>query len=98
MLSFTPEAAAYIRQKGGSLYLVFRTVWACCTPYDPRLSIMLGKPSQRDRERYREEKIDGFTVYIPRELPDYPMVAHLNTSMGFKRLALEGDIPGVYTH
>jgi len=96
MLTFTPEASAYVRQKGGSLYLAFRTVWACCTPYNPRLSILLGMP--RDRDRYREEKIDGLTVYIPRELPDHPLIAHLSTSLGFKRLVLEGDIPGVCAH
>jgi len=96
MLTFTPEASAYIRGKGASLYLAYRTVWGCCIPYEPRLSIMLGTP--RNRAGYREEKIDGLTVYIPRDLPPYSLVARLNNSFGFRRLALEGDVPGAYVH
>jgi hypothetical protein len=48
----------------------------------------MGKPHNPDQ--YRQEKIDGVTVFVPYALPRVPLVVHLSTFMGFKRLVVDG--------
>ena len=73
MLTITPEAKAYALDKGGSLFLELVTVTGgCCIPYQPEPAVRIGKPRKQDQ--YRQETIDGLTVFIPHRLPEEELV------------------------
>jgi hypothetical protein len=88
MLTFTPEACQYALHSGGVLYLEYLTVQGCCIPYQPGPSVRFGNP--HDPQNYRQETIEGMTVFVPLELPEVPLRINLNAFMGFKRLVVEG--------
>jgi hypothetical protein len=89
MLTITPEAKAYALDKGGSLFLEYLTVTGGCEiPYQPEPTVRLGKPRKQDQ--YRQESIDGLTVFIPRRLPEEELVIGMASFLGFKKLVIEG--------
>ena len=89
MLTITAEANKYVLNNGGSLFLEYITLkGGCCIPYQPAPSVKLGKPYNQDQ--YRQETIEGLTVFIPHELPEMPLLITMNSFMGFKRLVIEG--------
>ena len=90
MLTITPDARTYALNNGGLLYLEYITLssGACCIPYQPEPSVKLGKPYNQDK--YRQETIDGLTVFIPYELPEDTLLITMSSFMGFKKLVIEG--------
>jgi hypothetical protein len=89
MLTITPEAKAYALDKGGSLFLELVTVTGgCCIPYQPEPAVRLGKPRKQDQ--YRQETIDGLTVFIPHRLPEEELVIAMASFLGFKKLVIDG--------
>jgi len=89
MLTITPEARSYALENGGTLFLEYITLTGgCCVPFQPEPTVRFGKPKNNDQ--YRRETIDGLTVFIPRGLPDVPLVIAVATVLGFKRLVIEG--------
>ena len=89
MLTITPEAKAYALDKGGSLFLELVTVTGgCCIPYQPEPAVRLGKPRKQDQ--YRQETIDGLTVFIPHHLPEEELVIAMASFLGFKKLVIDG--------
>ncbi|HTZ40266.1 MAG TPA: CC/Se motif family (seleno)protein [Syntrophales bacterium] len=88
MLTLSPEARAYAVDNGGTIFLDYIIVGDCCIPYQPEPSVRVGMP--HDPERYRQEQIDGVTVFVPNTLPQVPLVIELNSFMGFKRLVVHG--------
>jgi len=89
MLTITSEARIYALDNGGSLFLEYIVLkYGCCIPYQPEPSVKLGKPYNRNQ--YRQETIEGLTVFIPHELPETPLFITMSSFMGFKRLVIEG--------
>jgi hypothetical protein len=90
MLTITPEARTHALNNGGTLFLEYFALWTggCCVPYQPEPSVKLGKP--RNQAQYRQETIDGLTVFIPHELPEEPLLITMSSFMGIKRLVIEG--------
>jgi hypothetical protein len=89
MLTITPEAKIYTLENGGSLFLEYVTVpGGCCIPYQPEPAVRLGKP--RNQHQYRQETIDGLTIFIPRKLPEEELVIGMSSFLGFKKLVIEG--------
>jgi hypothetical protein len=89
MLTITPEAKAYTLDKGGSFFLEYVTVTGgCCIPYQPEPTVRLGKPRKQDQ--YRQESIDGLTVFIPYRPPEEELIIGMASFLGFKKLVIEG--------
>ena len=89
MLTITPEARSYVLENGGTLSLEYITLTGgCCVPFQPGPTVRFGKPHNQDR--YRQEIIDGLTVFIPRSLPKLELVIAVASVLGFKRLVIEG--------
>jgi len=89
MLSITPEAKAYALDKGGLLFLELVTVTGgCCIPYQPEPAVRIGKPRKQDQ--YRQEVIDGLTVFVPNGLPEGELVIGMASFLGFKKLVIDG--------
>jgi hypothetical protein len=89
MLTITPEAKAYALDKGGSLFLELVTITGgCCIPYQPEPAVRLGKPRKHDQ--YRQETVDGLTVFIPHHLPEEELVIAMASFLGFKKLVIDG--------
>jgi hypothetical protein len=89
MLTITPEARAYALNNGGTLFLDYITLTSgCCVPFQPEPTVRLGKP--RNQDKYRQEKIDGLTIFIPHALLEEALVITIDSFLGFKRLVIEG--------
>ena len=89
MLTITPEAKAYALDKGGSLFLeLVNITGGCCIPYQPEPAVRIGKPRKQDQ--YRQETIDGLTVFIPHGLPEGELVIGMASFLGFKKLVIDG--------
>jgi len=89
MLTITPEARTHALDNGGALFLDYITLTGgCCVPYQPEPAVRLGKP--RNQDQYRQETIDGLTIFIPHELPEEELVITMDSFLGFKRLVIEG--------
>jgi len=90
MLTITPDARTHTLNNGGTLFLEYFALWTggCCIPYQPEPSVRLGKPYNQDK--YRQETIDGLTIFIPYELPEVPLLITMSSFMGIKRLVVEG--------
>ncbi len=90
MLTITPEARTHALNNGGTLFLEYHALWTggCCIPYQPEPSVRLGKPYNQDQ--YRQETIDGLTIFIPYELPEESLLITMSSFMGIKRLVVEG--------
>ena len=89
MLTITPEAKTYALDKGGSLFLEYITLTGgCCIPFQPEPVVRFGEPKNQDQ--YRQETMDGLTVFVPRGLPDVPLVIEVASVLGFKKLVIEG--------
>jgi hypothetical protein len=89
MLTITPEAKAYVLDNGCSLFLEYTIlISGCCVPFQPEPTVRLGGP--RAQDAYRQETVDGTTMFIPRELPQEELTVDLTTLMGRKRLVVEG--------
>ena len=90
MLTITPEARTHALNNGGSLFLEYITLTGGggCIPFQPEPIVRFGKPHNQDQ--YRQETIDGLTIFIPRGLPDEPLVIAMASVLGFKRLVIEG--------
>jgi len=90
MLTITPEAKTHVLNNGGLLFLEYMklSMGACCIPFQPEPSVRLGKPPNQDK--YRQEIIDGLTIFIPHDLPEVPLVITMSFFMGFKKLVVDG--------
>jgi hypothetical protein len=89
MLTITPEAKAYALENGGTLFLEYITLTGgCCVPFQPEPTVRFGTP--RNQDHYRQETIEELTVFIPRSLPDIPLVIEVASVLGYKRLVVEG--------
>jgi|GEM_PF-356499 hypothetical protein len=89
MLTITAEAKAYALENGGSLFLEYVTVTGgCCIPYQPEPAVRLGKPRKQDQ--YRQESLDGLTIFIPHRLPEEELAIAMVSFLGFKKLVIEG--------
>jgi hypothetical protein len=92
MLTITPEAKTHALNNGGSLFLEYITrTGGCCVPFQPEPTVRFGKPHNQDQ--YRQESLDGLTIFIPRELPEEELVIGMASFLGFKRLVIEGWRP-----
>jgi hypothetical protein len=89
MLTITPEARTHALNNGGTLFLDYITLTSgCCVPFQPEPTVRLGKP--RNHDQYRQETIDGLTIFIPHGLPEEELVITMASVLGFKRLVIEG--------
>jgi hypothetical protein len=89
MLTITPEAKAYALDKGGTLFLEYITLTGgCCVPFQPEPTVRFGKPKNQDQ--YKQETIDGLTVFIPHGLPEEDLVIAVASVLGFKKLVIDG--------
>jgi hypothetical protein len=89
MLTITPEARTYALDNGGSLFLEYITrTGGGCVPFQPEPTVRLGKPKNQDQ--YRQESIDGLTIFIPHGLPKEELGIAMASVLGFKRLVIEG--------
>jgi hypothetical protein len=88
MISFTPEAKAYILNKGGELYLEYLPIISGDIPFREAPTARVGRP--HNPAHYQRAFIDGVTVLVPRDLPDIPLQIKLRSFLWFSRLVLEG--------
>jgi hypothetical protein len=89
MLTITPEARAHALNKGGILFLeYFILAGGCCVPFQPEPAVRIGRPCNQDH--YREENIDGLTVFIPHNLPEEKLVITVNSFLWYRKLSIEG--------
>ena len=89
MFTITPEAKAYTLDKGGTLFLEYIPLTGgCCVPFQPEPTVRFGKPKNHDQ--YKQETIDGLTVFIPRGLPEEELVIAVASVLGFKKLVIDG--------
>jgi hypothetical protein len=89
MLTITPEAKAYALDNGGTVFLEYYILTGgCCVPFQPEPTVRFGKP--KNHKQYKQETIDGLTVFIPCSLPDIPLVISVASYLGIKRLVIEG--------
>jgi hypothetical protein len=88
MLTITEEARTYAFERGGIIFLEYIVVQGCCIPYQPEPSVRIGKP--HNPEKFCQAVLQGITVFIPRDLPEVPLVINVSTFLGFKKLVVEG--------
>ena len=90
MLTITQEARTYALNNGGKLFLEYLALWSggCCIPFQPEPSVKLGEP--RNQDKYKQETIEGLTVFIPSNLPEVPLLITMTSFMGIKKLVVEG--------
>jgi hypothetical protein len=88
MISFTPEAKAYILNKGGELYLEYMPMISGDIPFREAPTPRSGRP--HNPAHYQRTFIDGVTLLVPRDLPDIPLQIKLGYFLWFSRLVLEG--------
>jgi len=88
MLTITPQARTHALNNGGSLFLEYITLAGCCIPYQPEPIVRIGKPHNQDQ--YRQETIDGLTIFIPHKLPEEELVITMHSFLGYKRLVIDG--------
>jgi hypothetical protein len=89
MITMTPEAIEYVRQRGGSLFLEYIILQSgCCIPFQPGPAVRIGRP--RRQIDYREMRIEDLTVFLPPGLPDVSLVIKVNSFLGLSRLVVEG--------
>ncbi|VBB05310.1 Hypothetical protein LUCI_0517 [Lucifera butyrica] len=89
MLTFTPEAVDFARNKNQAVYLdIPPVIEGCCITIRESPAVRFGEP--RNPERFTRRVIQGLTVYVPDELPDIPLTIILSSFLGWKRLAVEG--------
>lgn len=85
-----PEAAAYIRQRGGHLILFQATVTGCCgIGAAPEMMIEVGVPRQPP-EAYQTLVTDGVALHIDRALAaaSHEVRISLNRFLGLRSLSL----------
>jgi hypothetical protein len=88
MLTFTAEAAAFIRARNQSVFLDIPPLIDCCVHLKESPAVRFGEP--HDPQNYRRETIAGVVVFVPRDLPDIPLTVTLTSFLGYKRLVVEG--------
>ena len=88
MINLTPEAKAYILNKGGEMYLEYMPIVGGDIPFREAPTARVGRPYNPDC--YQRASIDDVTVLVPRDLPDIPLQIKLRSFLWFPRLILEG--------
>ena len=69
-VSLDPDAAEYIRRKGGQLILFRAEVTGCCGIGSAAAPMLEIGPPRRPLENYRVGQIQGITVYVDRALDE----------------------------
>lgn len=89
-VSLDPDAAEYIRRKGGHLILFRAQLTGCCGIGSAPAPMWEIGPPRRPLENYRVEQIQGVTVYVDRALdesgPDLCIV--LDKVFGWQSLSI----------
>lgn len=88
MITITPEALAYIKQKGKPIYIEVPPLIGCCIDLVDHPSVRTGIPY--DPDNYTEMEIQGLKILIPHDLPDIPLSIETSKFLGFTRLCIEG--------
>ena len=88
MLSITPEALTYIKQKGKPIYIDIPPLIGCCIDLVDQPSVHTGIP--HDPQNYQEQELQGIKIFIPNDLPDIPLSIEISSFLGIKRLCIEG--------
>lgn len=88
MLTITPQAVQYIKERNNAIYLELPPVIDCCMHLQEAPMINLGNPPKP--ECHEKLEISGITVYLPHNLPTIPLTIIITSFLGFKRLAIEG--------
>lgn len=88
MLTITPQAVQYIKERNSTIYLELPPVIDCCMHLQEAPIITLGHPPKP--ECYEKLEISEITVYCHHNLPAIPLIIIVASFLGFKRLAIEG--------
>lgn len=89
-VTVSPEAAAFIKEKGGHI-LIFRGQYSgCCVGSVPAPKLDVGKP-RNPPENYKIVEISGVTVHIDKELNQFSGTADisLDKALRWRTLSLQ---------
>ena len=88
MLSITPKALSYIKERNTSIYLELPPMIDCCIHLQEAPMVILGVPSKLNQHDQKE--IEGIMVYLPADFPEIDLRIELTSFLGFKKLVIEG--------
>ena len=88
MISITPSALSYIRQRDQVLHLALPPmIYGEFNVQEPPY-VKLGVPAKMTA--YDPQNIEGITVYLPVDFPSIPLTIAVTSFFGFKKLVVEG--------
>ena len=70
MITITPEALEYIKQKGEPIYIDVPPLISCCVDLVDHPAVRTGVP--HNQEIYTKKTIQGIKIFVPFDLPDIP--------------------------
>ena len=89
MLTITAEALLLIRGHDKPIFLELpRIIRNCCFDLQECPVVKVGEP--HNFKEYEKRSIQNVTVYLPKRLPEFPLVITVNSIFGMKRLVVEG--------
>ncbi|MDR3565083.1 MAG: CC/Se motif family (seleno)protein [Negativicutes bacterium] len=88
MLTITPAAAEYIKSRKKPIFLDIPPLISCCLHLKESPSVRFGEP--HDPQNFTRQSIQGFTVFVPHELPEIPLTITLSKFLSIKKLVVEG--------
>ncbi|MZP30893.1 hypothetical protein GTO91_14330 [Heliobacterium undosum] len=89
--SFTPEARAFIEQKGGIIHIPMNLSVGCCIHLDAPPEIEVGPPRPQDPAEYACFEKDGVTVYQDKRFAcSHPLSIDLSRGLLRTKLAVKG--------
>ena len=88
MISITPSALSYIRQRDQALHLAMPPmIYGEFNVQEPP-DVKFGLPAKM--AAYDPQNIEGITVYLPVDFPVIPLTINVTSFFGFKKLVVEG--------
>ena len=88
MLTFTPQAVAYIKDRNSIIYLELPPLINCCIQVQEAPMVKIGHPPKPEYHSLQE--IEGITIYLPEDFPEIPLQIELTSFLSFKKLVIEG--------
>ena len=88
MLSMTPPAITYIKERDSAIYLELPPMINSCIHVQEAPLVKIGMPTVTDNHQTLE--IDGVTIYLPHDFPEIDLTIDLTNYIFFKKLCVEG--------
>ncbi len=88
MLSITPLAATYIKERDSAIYLELPPTINACIHVQEAPLVKIGVPAVTHNHQALE--MDGVTIYLPSDFPEIDLTIDLTNYIFFKKLCVEG--------